>query len=120
MDQKIWSRLQEIAAENNFETQEALAEYIGMHSHYLSAIKNGRRSFGPTWIRKICNKLKVTEEWLFTNKERRGDKEDEKSMKEEIKKWKTIAENWERQYRELKFMYDELKANPRMGESLKS
>nr|NIV73078.1 helix-turn-helix domain-containing protein [Calditrichia bacterium]NIW79822.1 helix-turn-helix domain-containing protein [Calditrichia bacterium] len=115
-DRIIWDRLKEYAESQGMSKQRQLAEAIGVHSHHLSGIKNGRKRFGPILIRRICEKLEVSQEWLLSKGENNAEKsaqtERSKDMKELLDQWKQLAHHWKAQYEELKERYDEL-ANTR-------
>ncbi len=110
LDKNIWSWVEWLWKEKNFQIQEELADYIGIHSHYLSPLKTGRRSFGPKWIRLLAERLNISQEQLMcgVDGENKLQLEEPEDLKEQLRQWKEIAKNWERQYNELKTRYDEL------------
>lgn len=100
-DKLIWSFLESKAAENGWVKDKQIAAAIGIHPHYLSAIRRGLRSFGPVVIRRICQNLKVTEKQLF-NKDESPAPDDCADLREQLDEWKRIAASWQSAYYELK------------------
>lgn len=100
----IWQFLELKAAEKGWVKEKQIADAIGIHPQYLSAIKRGLRSFGPVVIRRICQKLNATEKQIFSENSQPVDECD--SLREQLKEWKKIAASWERQYYELKKRLD--------------
>ena len=90
LDRNIWSWLEWLSKEKNFQSQEELADFVGIHSHYISALKTGRRSFGPTWIRRIAEKLGISKEALLLGRDGLGKAQTKKSpdLEEQLKQWK--------------------------------
>jgi DNA-binding Xre family transcriptional regulator len=123
LDENIWNRLKEVANDKNIETQKGIADLIGIHAHYLSAIKTGRRSFGPMWIRRICQRLEVSQEWLISkNNADSSISPDERmaEMKDMLNHWKALAEHWRARYEDLQRQYgDKLAENPQKAGSPK-
>jgi transcriptional regulator with XRE-family HTH domain len=118
-DRIIWDNLAYLVKKHGWETDAEIARAIGMKPQQFGAIKKAKRGIGAKSIKRICEKLGVTEEWLLNKNDQEGD-ETEQDMTDIAQHWKTIAENWERQYNELRLQYDELKENPLKAGDLKN
>ena len=114
-DRIIWDNLAYLVEEHGWETDAEIARAIGMKPQQFGAIKKGQRGIGAKSVKRICGKMGVTEEWLLNKNNEEGG-EAEQGMTDMAQHWKTIAENWERQYKELKFLYEQLKSDPHKGE----
>lgn len=60
-------RLKEIRKSNpNGKTQETFANYLGISKENISSYESGRRNPSDSFIKLVCEKCNVNEEWLRT------------------------------------------------------
>lgn len=60
-------RLKEIRKSNpNGKTQETFANYLGISKENISSYESGRRNPSDSFIKLVCEKCNVNEDWLRT------------------------------------------------------
>ena len=111
-DRIVWDNLVDLCVENGiYRTVDAFRK-TGISAQHLGDIKRGVKGFGAKSRERICNAFDVTEEWLLTNHDNREtSRQTKESDMEELKRWKNLAESWERYAKALE---EQLKtfANP--------
>lgn len=60
-------RLKEVRKSNpNGKTQESFANYLGISKENISSYESGRRTPSDSFVKLLCEKCNINEEWLRT------------------------------------------------------
>src|SRR5260370_34454488 len=63
---RLGRRIRELRIERGFSSQEAFADYLGMHRTFMGHLETGRKDFRLTTLIRVSNALGVTLSDLFS------------------------------------------------------
>src|SRR6266567_3196982 len=66
---RLGRRIRELRIERGFSSQEAFADYVGMHRTFMGHLETGRKDFRLTTLIRVSNALGVTLSELFSGDE---------------------------------------------------
>ena len=62
---RLGRRIRQLRIERGFSSQEAFADYLGMHRTFMGHLETGRKDFRLTTLIRVCNALGVPLAELF-------------------------------------------------------
>jgi len=64
---RLGKRIRELRIERGFTSQEAFADYLGMHRTFMGHLETGRKDFRLTTLIRVAEALEVPLSELFSN-----------------------------------------------------